>query len=185
MAMTVIEVGAISDERLPLGQLAAQMRLADGVIGDPEQGLRLRSRLRAAIDLAERRLGKILLLRDVILDGPVEGGRRIRLPVAPVAGIVDAAVIRGGIETPLGAVSIEAAGEGAVAVLSVPVGVDETVRMTVTAGFGDWAAIPEGVAQAVLLIAEALDAGEGPALVPMAETLLAPYRAVRIGRVGR
>lgn len=182
MGMTVIEVEAILDGMLPIGRLAAQMRLADGVTADPEQLERLRLRLGAAVDAVERRLGRMLIARTVTLAGTSAGGRQVMVPIHPVTTVTSVSVRRGGVEVPLDVVSIEPMADRCAVLLSMPVRPDEALRVSVIAGYGEWTAIPPAMGQAVLLMAEALDAGEGPALVPMAETLLAPYRPVRIGR---
>ena len=184
MGMTVIEVDAVADAMLPVGPLVAQMRLADGVTTDPEQLERLRSRLRAAIDLVERRLGRILLARKVTFAGSGPGGRRVSVPTQPVADDVVVTVRRGGSDMAIDVLALERGADGAVVVLASPVRTDEAFRVVLTAGAEAWPDVSAGIAQAILLTAEALDAGEGEALVPMVETLLAPYRVVRIGRAG-
>lgn len=184
MALTVIEMGEVPDEALPVGELAAQMRLADGATDDPAQAPRLRSRLRAAIDEAERRTGKVLVMRRAVLVGYSSDARRVSLPISPVGRVMDATVQRGGADVVLGGVDVEAGTYRPAAVLADPVRDTEFLTLTVEAGYGAWEAVPPGIRQAVLLIAEALDAGEGEVLTPMAATLLAPHRLVRIGRKG-
>ena len=181
MAVTVIEKGDVSDEALPIGELAAQMRLADGVTQDPEQSMRLRTRLRAAIDAIERRIDIVLLARTLTIAGQCEDMRRVRMPVRPVTRAVVASVRRDGLDVALAPISIENGRAEPWAVLSMPVRPSEWVELVVEAGHSDWAAVPGSLRQAVLLTAEALDAGEGEILTPMIATLLAPYRLVRIG----
>ncbi len=79
---------------------------------------------------------------------------------------------------------IEPDGHQPVAVMKHAINEGEWVRMTVHAGFGDWPDVPDALRQAVLLMAEALDAGDGPGLVPMAEALVAPFRNIRVGSIG-
>lgn len=184
MAVSVIEKGEVSDGALPVGELVAQMRLADGVTNDPEQAARLRARLRAAIDAVERRTGMIILARTVTLAGQAEDARRIRLPVRPVIRTVVATVKRDGIEMALGPVGLEPGGDQAVAILSAPVRDAEYLSLVCEAGHASWMAVPASLRQAILLVAEALDAGEGVVLTPVAESLLAAFRDVRIGRRG-
>ena len=185
MALLLIEIDEVPDAALPLAELAAQMRLADGTIDDPAQAARLRARLRAAIDDVERRTGRALARRTAVLAGAAGDARRIALPVTPVARIVEARVRRGAADVPLGAVALETGVAGTVALLGEPVGEAELVTLVLEVGPDGWAAVPPGLRQAVLLIAEALDAGEGPALTPMAERLLAAHRPVRIGGARR
>lgn len=182
MAMTVIDPGRVADEMLPVAELAVQMRLADGVAASPDQADRLRLRLRAAIDAVERRIGKVLIAREMVLVGNVEDGRRTRLPVAPVEALLAATVRRGEADLTLGPGAVEIDAHRPVAVLPASVRGTEIVRLTVRAGFGSWSAVPDALRQAVLLTAEALDAGEEPGLVGTVEALLAPFREIRLGR---
>lgn len=185
MAMTVIETATIADGALPVDRLAGQMRLADGVTTDSEQSTRLRLRLRAAIDMIERKIGRVLLSRSVTVGGTTADGRRLSLPIGPVSSVLDAWVDRGGVNVDLPGSTIEQSSHRAVVVLALPVRQDEFVRLTLSAGYGDWPDLPDGLSQAVLLTAEALDGGAGDVLTPMALALLAPYRDVRIGGVSR
>ena len=83
MAITVQGSDRITDEALPLAELAAQMRLPDGYDTVPGQLDRMRARLRAAIASVEARCSKILIARDVVVSGAAPGGSRVTLPVAP------------------------------------------------------------------------------------------------------
>lgn len=181
MAMTVIDSQGIADEMLPVEQLAAQMRLADGVDEVPGLAARLRLRLRAAIGTVERRLGKAVIGREFVLSGMAQGGRRVVLPIAPVDEVVGVSVTRDGVPIDLGTATVEPDTDCPVVVLPYPVGQGEWLRITVRAGFGPWNAVPDDLQQAVLLTAEALDAGEGHGLSEAAAALLAPFRTIRIG----
>lgn len=181
MAMTVMDSQGIADEMLPVEDLAAQMRLADGYDDVPGLSARLRLRLRAAIGTVERRLGKALIGREFVLSGIAGGGRRVVLPIAPVDAVVSVSVTRGGVSVALGGASVTPGPVHPVAVLRQDVREGEGLRITVRAGFGPWTAVPSDLQQAVLLTAEALDAGEGHGLGETAQALLAPFRTVRIG----
>lgn len=185
MAMTVIDSQGIADEMLPVAQLAAQMRLPDGYEEIPGLSARLGLRLRAAIGSVERRLGKALIGREFVLSGPAQGGRRIVLPIAPVEDVVGVSVSRNGVPVSLGDAVVERDAHHPVIVLPHSVGQGEWLLITVLAGYGAWDAVPDELQQAVLLTAEALDAGEGHGLAEAAEALLAPFRSVRIGRACR
>ncbi len=185
MAMTVIDSEGIADGALPVAELAAQMRLADGFDVVPGLAARLRLRLRAAIGTVERRLGKAVIGREFTLAGPAQGGRRVVLPIAPVTGVVGVSVTRDGVPVLLGQAVVEEDCDHPVIVLPQSVGQGEWLRLTVQAGYGPWEAVPVDLRQAVLLTAEALDAGEGYGLGEAAQALLAPFRSVRIGRAGR
>ena len=185
MAFTVIETGTISDGDLPVDRLAAQMRLADGVADDPEQAKRLRLRLRAAIDLIERRIGRVLLSRSVTLGGRSTGQRRIELPIAPVSAVTAMSLHRAGGDVAHTLPRIEAAADRPVAILAQPIRAEEYIVMTVTAGVDAWDLVPHGLSQAVLLLAEALDAGDREILTPMVRSLLRPFERMRIGGTTR
>ncbi|WP_299818571.1 hypothetical protein [uncultured Jannaschia sp.] len=181
MSMTVIDSQGIADESLPVAELAAQMRLADQYETVSGQASRLRLRIRAAIGAVERRLGKVLIRREFTLAGEVGGGMRIPLPIAPVESIITVSAARAGVLFALGEARVLADAHRPVALMNRPVNDGEWVRMTVQAGYGDWPDIPEALRQAVLLMAEVLDAGAGPGLIPLAETLVAPFRDIRVG----
>lgn len=181
MAITAIDMGEIADVALPVEELAVQMRLADGVLDDPVQSARLLARLRAAVDEVERRTGLLLFARQMTLAGSTPGARRVRLPVRPVAEVVDAFVLRAGSRVSVGPVTMEEGPAEALVVLAQPVRDTEHLMLDVVAGYESWGAVPASLRQAVLLIAEALDAGDGEILSPMAASLLAPFRRLRIG----
>ncbi|WP_299651730.1 hypothetical protein [uncultured Jannaschia sp.] len=184
MPMTVVDSQGIAEESLPVSELVAQLRLADQYESVPGQEARLKLRLRSAIGAVERRLGKVLIRREFILAGEVKGGTRIVLPIAPVDSVISVSASRAGALFSLGEAMIEPDGHQPVAVMKHAINEGEWVRMTVHAGFGDWPDVPDALRQAVLLMAEALDAGDGPGLVPMAEALVAPFRNIRVGSIG-
>ncbi len=181
MAMTVIDSEGIADEMLPVEQLAAQMRLADGYDEVPGVSARLRLRLRAAIGTVERRLGKALIRREFVLSGTARGGCRVVLPIAPVDAVMSVFLLRNGISIPLGDALVAPDAVHPVVILQQTVAEGDWLRISARAGFGPWSAIPDDLQQAVLLTAEALDAGEGHGLGKAAAALVAPFRSVRIG----
>lgn len=181
MAMTVIDSEGIADEMLPVEQLAAQMRLADGYDDVPGLSARLRLRLRAAIGTVERQLGKALIGREFTFSGTAGGGRKVVLPMAPVNSVVSVSVTRNGASIPLGKALVAPYAVRPVVTLEQAVAEGEWLRITVVAGYGPWSAVPDDLQQAVLLTAEALDAGEGNGLGEAAQALLAPFRNVRLG----
>ncbi|MGB3406877.1 MAG: hypothetical protein WBA67_05225 [Jannaschia sp.] len=183
MVLMVLETEALADEALPLAQLAAHMRLAEGYAAIPGQDERLRQRLRAAIATLERRLGKILIAREVVLTGTIGDALKIGLPIAPVQAVVRVDVLHGGVATPLEGVRIEQGGVSPCLVLPRRVPSGASVHATLLAGWGAWEAIPEPLAEAVLLTAEALDAGEDTVVGAMVASLIAPFRLRRLGGV--
>jgi len=88
MAIRVQTGQAIADEALPVAELAAQMRLPDRYEDVPGMTDRLCLRLRSAIAVVERRLGKALIQREFVLTGVSEGGDVAALPIAPVPSVV-------------------------------------------------------------------------------------------------
>ncbi|MCK0166893.1 hypothetical protein MWU52_04945 [Jannaschia sp. S6380] len=179
--MTVIDSEGIADEMLPLAELAAQMRLADGFEVVPGQADRLRLRLRAGIEAVERRLGRALIAREFLLSGEVLGGRRVPLPIAPVEAVLSAAISRAGALFALDAATVEAGARGTEAVLARAVSDGEVLQLRVRAGYGVWSDVPGPLRQAALLLAEALDMGGDAEARRMAEAMMAPFRPLRIG----
>ena len=181
MVLMVRETEALADAVLPVAQLAAQMRLAEGYAAVPGQDERLRQSLRAAIALLERRLGVVLASRSVMLSGPGADSDAIGLPVSPVSAVTGAQILRHGTVTLLDGVRIEERAGVVTAFLPQRVSSEATLQLTVSAGWSGWEAIPEPLAQAVLILAAALDEGDGSAAAPMVETLIGPWKRRRIG----
>lgn len=181
MVLMVLETEALQDSALPVAQLAAQMRLPEGYDAVPGQDVRLRLRLRAAIVALERRLGKILLAREVVMCGACDGDRRVALPIAPVTSLNTVEIVRDGRVTDVSGARIEEDAQRPWLVLPHSLPGDAKLRVAVRAGWADWVAVPEALAQAVLMSAEALDVGETPTSSAMVEGLIAPWRVRRIG----
>ncbi|PWJ19148.1 head-tail connector protein [Jannaschia seohaensis] len=179
MVLRVLETEALADAALPVAQLATHMRLAEGYALVPGQEDRLRLRLRAAIATIERRLGLILIAREVVLTGP-GGAARIAVPVGPNAVLVSVEQELGGVTSAItgGVLRLE---DTLGPVLELPKAPPETaqLRVILQAGFANWDAVPAELAQAVLAWGEALDLGEDAPKA--AERLIAPWRAARIG----
>ena len=179
MVMMVQELQRIEDEALPVAGLAAALRLPDGydaVLGQVE---RLRSRLRAAIATVEDRTGRILVSREVKLQGIATGGVRQVLPVTPVSEILEAWVQKGLAVVPLGHATVEPRPHRPVAIFERAIRPGATLQMTVMAGYDAWTDVPAPLQEATLTIAQGLDIGQD--VREEAAMLLAPYRSVRIG----
>jgi uncharacterized phiE125 gp8 family phage protein len=177
--MSMLEPETIPDGALPVAELAAQMRLPDGWETVPGQERRLRGRLRAAIADVEARLGKLLILRTVSARLPVEPDRRVTVLLAPVREVLSVKDAETG-----AAVAVERLNPGAhEATVSlgdaVPAGAELTLSLR--AGYGGWSDIPDGLAQAVLLLAEAADGGDAVSGADRVNALLAPMRSLRLG----
>ncbi len=180
MAMMVLSQEGIADDALPVAALAAQMRLPDLWDAVPSQVDRLRQRLRAAISMVETRSGRLLIARDVILGGEAPGGNCVPVPLLPVSDHLGAEI--GGVAVTTLRVENGLSGPVIVLARSVSGGVRITVR--VRAGYETWAEVPDGLAQAVLVLAEALDMGTLDAVEGTARALIGPYRLRRIGGRG-
>ncbi|MEM9795793.1 MAG: hypothetical protein AAF919_04855 [Pseudomonadota bacterium] len=184
MTLMVLDAQGIADGALPVAELAAQMRLADDYDTVPGQAERLRLRLRAAISSVERQTGKALIARDFILSGQSSTADRIGLPLAPVAEVHTVRLLRTTGSEDVAVAGLETDTHRPVVALKGLITQGERIEIAVRAGFGDWSAVPDGLAQAVLLIAEGIDQGEGPMLTPTAAQLLAPWKVRRIGGGG-
>ncbi|GIT91817.1 hypothetical protein JANAI62_22740 [Jannaschia pagri] len=182
MVLMVLETEALTDAQLPVEQLAAHLRLAEGYATVPGQDARLRQRLRGAIGMVERRLGKVMIAREVVLCGPSEGSDRIALPVAPVTDVLSVSEMRDGQTTAIVGARVEEDPETPCLVLPHTVSTGAVLQVTLWAGWGTWDTLPDPMCQAVLLTAEGLDSGDISAVMPMIETLLAPWRVRRLGR---
>jgi len=183
MAMKLQRSEGIADEALPVAQLAAQMRLAETYDIVPGQSERLRLRLRAAISSIEARLGKVLIAREVVVAGLTGVGQEILLPIAPVAEVLGAELTMRSGPRALGPVTLRSDPHRPVALLSEAVGEGLPLTMTLRAGYGTWNAVPDALQQAVLLMAETLDAGDMAVGVQI-DALLAPFRGLRLGGMG-
>lgn len=178
MVLMVLETEALADGALPVQQLAANMRLADGYAAVPGQEERLRLRLRAAIGAIERRLGRVLIDREVVLTGS-GGSDRIAVPVRPVNSLVLVEEIGAGPWSAVAGARLEEDATGVALVLPGAPSDASRLRVVVRAGYGAWDDVPSELGQAVLGWAEALDLGEPvPAEV---ERLLGPWRLLRLG----
>ncbi|TFL18597.1 head-tail connector protein [Jannaschia formosa] len=179
MVLMVLETEALADVALPVAQLATHMRLAEGYGIVPGQEDRLRLRLRAAIGVIEKRLGLLLIAREVVLTGP-GGAARMAVPVGPAASLISVEQELGSVTTVLaGAVLSQEDTFGPVLELPQAPTAAARLRVVLRAGFGSWDSVPPELAQAVLGWAEALDLGEpAPSAI---ERLISPWRTLRIG----
>ncbi|MEO0943592.1 MAG: head-tail connector protein [Pseudomonadota bacterium] len=159
--MILIELTQVPDADLPVAAFRDHLQLGSGFADDGLQDAVLLPRLRAALSAVEARTGKALLEREfkLVVTAWRDLGRQV-LPTAPVRS-VDALTIVDLNETaetiPPAAFrllldahtpSLEAT---ALSLPIIPVG--GTAEIEFTAGFGDWAAVPGDLQQAVLLMA--------------------------------
>lgn len=181
MAMMLQGSDGIMDEALPLADLAASLRLPDGYETIPGQITRMQGRLRAAIAMVEGRTGKALIARNFVLQGTVEAGKRVPLPVSPVAAVGAIELQQGSAAFDLSVEFIEVHPYRPIAVLSQAVRSGSRLTMSVTAGYSSWAQVPAPLREAVLMLAEQFDTGEE--INEVIDGLIAPYRQLRIGGV--
>jgi len=193
--MRLEELGAVPGAVLPVAALADHLRLGTAFEGAPLQAGLLESHLRAAMAAVEGRIGKALILRRFRLWLEAWRGDGVQaLPVAPVAALVEVALI--------GADGVRAVLEPARfrlvadthrpklmavggALPMVPTG--GGVEITFDAGFGAvWVDVPPDLAQAVMLLAAEFyearhDAGDRAGGLPLAvQTLIERWRIVRV-----
>ena len=176
MTLTITGRGAPAEAALPVDALALQLRLPDGWDAVAGRRAQLAARLRAALGTVEMASGRAVLAQEVTLTGRAPGGRRLVLPVAPVASVVSVAA-DGAAVTLAGAAWDGAAGRTHL-VLSRALMAGAEVVVRVVAGAADWAGVPGPLAEAVLQDAEALETGAEMAV--LTERLVAPFRGLRL-----
>lgn len=190
--MDLIETSSVADNDLPVAAFRAHLRLgagfADEATGDPL----LIQYLRAAIAAIEARTGKVLMTHDFRMTLPRWRWPDAQaLPVAPVSAVAAVTLI-------------DAAGNATVTVADTwrlildrhrpqiaatgailpQVPTKGAVQVDFTAGFGaTWDAVPDDLAQAVMLLAAQFYEGRMGAhegLPGMVESLLSRWMPMRI-----
>ncbi|MEM8822177.1 MAG: hypothetical protein AAGF30_01075 [Pseudomonadota bacterium] len=178
MALRVLTSAAVDAAQLPWEVLAARLRMPEGWRSIPELVLRVDTRLQAALAMAERRTGRILVRREVVLVGEGDGTRSIALGVEPVNALIGVDVdLGGGFEELPGA----ALSDGSIE-LPASLFKGAGLRVTVEAGYGLWDAVPADLAEVVLLIAERGASGD-TALDALIDESIAPFSQRRLGRL--
>ncbi|WP_371153682.1 hypothetical protein [Jannaschia sp. 2305UL9-9] len=181
MVLMVRDTEALVDAALPVARLTALMRLPEGYAAVPGQEARLQQCLRAAIQSVERRTGKILIAREVVLQGTAGGDDRLKVPVAPVSDVIEVQQSVNGTSAAItGATLFDDPHRPTLVLPRIP-STGTPIEVRVMAGWGAWDAVPAPLAQAVLMVAQALDTGTTDDLMPMVEQLIAPWRQRRIG----
>lgn len=192
--MRLEEIGAVPGAALPVAAFADHLRLGSAFQGEPMQVALLESHLRAALAAVEGRTAKALIRRGFRLRlDRWRGAEAQPLPVAPVAALVEVALVdAGGARVVLDAARFALAPDDhrprVVAVGGLPViPMGGAVEITFDAGFGPaWADLPPDLAQAVLLLAAEFhemrhDAGDRPAGMPLSvQALIERWRTVRL-----
>ena len=190
--MNLIELTTPASGDIPVSELAEHLRLGTGFADDGAQDTLLEAFLRAAIANIEGRTGKVLLTRQLAWDVTrwIETDCQ-GLPVAPVQGIDSVVLVKAdGTETAVGGQDYflrademrpKLAAQGSLP--SIPgYGV---ARITFQAGFGDWAAVPADLKQAVLMLSAYYyenrhNAGDDGSMPFGVLSLIDRYRTVRL-----
>lgn len=166
MTFVTGEPGAVTlgaaDRALALAAVRAELRAA--TVDDDALAIAF---VEAALGLAEQFTGRVLIVREVVVDMASSPGWRA-LPVIPVRAIAGDGI----------AVDIDADGVGWVKGVGV-------MRVTFTAGLASgWAALPAPLRQGVAMLAAHLFTDRaGSAPVPAAVSALwRPFRTVRLAR---
>jgi hypothetical protein len=176
MALTILETEAVGTARLPIGALAARLRLPDGWETVPGHSERLADQLRSAIVSIERRTGYAMLGRSFVIGGEAAGWGDLALPVRPLTALRAFEVATAaGFEPVAGAILT-----GGRVALPYGAAGDRTVRIEVEAGHATWDEVPAPLREGAMLLAAALD-GEAGTEATVRETI-APFRPVRLGR---
>jgi hypothetical protein len=166
MTFVTGEPGAVTlgaaDRALALAAVRAELRAAS--IDDDALAIAF---VEAALGLAEQFTGRVLIVRELVVDMAAAAGWQA-LPVVPVRTIAGTGV----------AVDIDAEGVGWVKAAGA-------ARVTFTAGLaGGWAALPAPLRQGVAMLAAHLFTDRaGSAPVPAAVSALwRPFRSVRLAQ---
>jgi len=160
--MMLIEQTRVPGAALPLAQFKAQLRLGTGFAGEENQDAYLEALLRAAIAAIEARAGKALIARSFSyeLQGWRQSDRQV-LPVAPVQAVTGIRLVdRNGTAVPVPPGRYRLVADTHAPQLrgmggTMPgIPFEGSARIDFEAGFGaDWAAVPEDLGHAVLLLA--------------------------------
>jgi uncharacterized phiE125 gp8 family phage protein len=197
--MMLVEETQVAEAALPLATLKEHLRLGTGFAETDLQDSVLVSFLRAALAAIEARCSRALIARGFLLtlDGWAGAGAQ-PLPIAPVAGVTEVAVIDAlGATTVLDPAAYRLQQDSFQPKLrptgarlpAVPSGGGVEIRFE--AGYGpDFAAVPDDLKQAVLLLAAHYyefrhETALGQGCMPFGVTsLIARYRPVRMGLTG-
>jgi len=177
-----LEVPAIGPE--VLSELSAHLRLPEGFEGDPGEDATLERALRAALGGIEGLTRRAVLERRVLWE--THDWRRGEIPIAPISTIESVAVVDAeGASTVADGWRLLA--KGPTPRIESPPRIPDggSAEVVLVAGYGDWAAVPDALRQAVLMWAGHLHetraaVADGTEAPLGARELLAPYRRVRL-----
>lgn len=194
--MMLIEQTVVPLSALPVQALKDHLRLGTGFADDAMQDAMVEGHLRAGLAAIEGRIGKALIARSfklVLAHWRDRDGQGQALPLAPISAVTAVVLVdEGGIETPVPPSCWRLVVDRhrprlAPSGLALPlVPMDGRVEITFQAGFGDWAAVPADLQQAVLRLAGEYyerrhEGGAREAGLPSAvQQLIEPWRNVRV-----
>jgi uncharacterized phiE125 gp8 family phage protein len=197
--MMLIEQTPVPDAALPVAEFRDHLQLGSGFADDGVQDAVLIAQLRAALAAVEGETGKVILART--LKYVVTAWRhldKLTLPVAPVSSVLSMEItdINDAAET-IAHEAYRLHGDDhspyvmstSWALPTIPVG--GTAEIVFAAGFGDWAAVPADLRQAVLMLASHFYENrsatvERAVALPLAVgTLLKRHKPVRLFGGGR
>lgn len=188
--MDLIETSAVNDGDLPVAAFRAHLRLGTGFADEATGDALLVQYLRGALAAIEARTGKALMQRDFRLILPCWRWPDAQaLPVAPVSAVasvtlVDAAGVPEVVDADRWRLVVDRHRPQIVAAGAVlpmaPTG--GRIEVDFTAGFGDWADLPDDLRQAVLLLAAQYYEGRtgGAALPGTVSALVARWVPLRV-----
>lgn len=190
--MDLIETSSVADNDLPVAAFRAHLRLGAGFADEASGDPLLTQYLRAAIAAIEARTGKVLMARDFRMTLPRWRWPDAQaLPVAPVSAVASVMLIDGEGNTTLAdadgwrlVVNRHRPQIAATGAILPQIPTNGAVQVDFTAGFGaTWGAVPDDLAQAVMLLAAQYYEGRMGAyegLPGMVESLLSRWMPVRI-----
>ena len=194
----LVEETTVPAVALPLPDFRAHLRLGTGFSGAEDVDSQLEASLRAAMAAIEARTGRILIERRFAWSAPdwTDPCGQV-LPVAPVSALAEVALIdREGTATVLPPDTYRLSPDDqSPRLLSVGATLPHPerlgqVRVRFDAGYGpDWADLPTDLAHATFLLAaqyyDYRHEQRSSAMPYTVEALIARYRPVRLGGIGR
>ena len=160
--MLLKEVAPAPSNPIPLGELAAHLRVSQGFTDDGSEDALLELYLRNATAIVEARANKALITRTYVLQVACWSRRGdLIMPIGPVASVDQIQLIRPGSTVTMasdewslepGSTRQRLTGPGGGALRPLPHGA--LAELTFTAGYGpSWNDVPDDLRQAVLLLA--------------------------------
>lgn len=193
--MVLVELTSVPNAALPVQDLRDHLRLSTGFADGGAEDGHLELCLRSAMATIEARTGKVLLSRSYRWSLTAwKDLARQALPIAPVSAVTALRIVdQGGTPTTFDAGSYRLVPDAhrpqlvssGMVLPSIPVG--GTAEIDFEAGYAaDWSGVPANIAQATIHLAaflyehRAAPTTDTTSLPPIVNTLIEPYREVRI-----